>query len=126
MKSYRDLEIYQLSYNLAVQVHKMTFTLPSYETYEQGSQLRGSTKSIKDNIVEVYGRNRYNNEFIRFLVYSHSSCDEAISQLTMINEIHFESNGLIELLNEYGILGMKINTFIEYVKSHWNEPNRNL
>jgi four helix bundle protein len=121
MKSYRDLEIYETAYKLAIRVHKMTMTLPRYEMYEQGSQIRRSTKSIKDNIVEGYGRNRYKNEFIRFLVYAHSSCDEATSQLTMINEIHFESKGLTELISEYEILGRKINKFIEYVDRHWNE-----
>ena len=89
--------------------------------YEQWSQVRRSTKSIKDNIVEGYGRNRYKNEFIRFLVYSHASCDEAISQLTMIDEIHFESKKLNEIVNEYEILGRKISKFINYVDNHWNE-----
>ena len=123
MKSYRDLEIYQKAYQLAVEVHKMTLTLPQYEMYEQGSQVRRSTKSIKDNIVEGYGRRRYKNEFIRFLIFAHSSCDEAISQLTMINEIHFESNGLTELVSEYEILGRKIYKFIDYVEKNWNEKN---
>jgi four helix bundle protein len=122
MKSYRDLEVYQLAYSLALKVHRMTLTLPKYEMYEQGSQLRRSSKSIKDNIVEGYGRNRYKNEFIRFLVYAHSSCDEALSQLTMINEIHFESKGLTELISEYQVLGRKLNKFIEYVEKSWNEP----
>lgn len=124
MKSYRELEIYQLSYSLAVKVHKMTLTLPQYEMYEQGSQVRRSTKSIKDNIVEGYGRNRYKNEFIRFLVFAHASCDEANSQLVMIDEIHFESKGLTELISEYEILGRKINKFIDYVEKHWNEKNQ--
>ena len=91
MKSYRDLDIYQIAYRLAVNVHRMTLTLPKYEMYEQGSQVRRSTKSIKDNIVEGYGRKRYKLEFVRYLVFAHASCDEAISQLTMIDEIHFES-----------------------------------
>ncbi len=123
MKSYRELEIYKMAYALAVKVHKITMTLPNYELYEQGSQVRRSTKSIKDNIVEVYGRNRYKNEFVKFLVYAHSSCDEAISQLTMIDEIHFESKYLVELINEYDTLGRKINKFIDYVDNHWNETN---
>ncbi|NOR75820.1 MAG: four helix bundle protein [Draconibacterium sp.] len=122
MKSYRDLEVYQLSFSLAIKVHKMTLKLPKYEMYEQGSQIRRSTKSIKDNIVEGYGRRRYKNDFIRFLVYSHASCDEALSQLTMINEVHFESKGLIDLISEYEILGKKLNKFIDYVEKHWNEP----
>jgi four helix bundle protein len=124
MKSYRELEIYQLSYNLAVKVHRMTLTLPKYDMYEQGSQVRRSTKSIKDNIVEGYGRNRYKNEFVKFLIYAHSSCDEALSQLTMIDEIHYESKGLTELISEYEILGRKLNKFIEYVENHWNENQR--
>jgi four helix bundle protein len=121
MKSYRDLEIYQSSYKLAIQVNKMTLKLPSYEMYEQGSQIRRSTKSIKDNIAEGYGRRRYKNEFIRFLIFSHASCDEALSQLTMIDEIHYEAKGLIDLISEYEILSRKINKFIDYVEKHWNE-----
>ena len=35
MKSYRDLEIYKLSYDLAVEVHKFSLTLPRYEIYEE-------------------------------------------------------------------------------------------
>jgi len=121
MKSYRDLDVYQMAYSLAIKVHKMTMTLPKYEMYEQGSQLRRSSKSIKDNIVESYGRKRYKQDFIRFLVYAHASCDEATSQLIMIDEIHFESKGLTELISEYEILGRKINKFIDYVENHWNE-----
>ncbi len=122
MNSYRDLDIYKMSYNLAIQVHKMTLTLPKYEMYEQGSQVRRSTKSVKDNIVEGYGRKRYKQEFIRFLVFAHASCDEAVSQLTMIDEIHFESKGLNDLISEYEILGRKIYKFIDYVEKNWNEP----
>ena len=122
MKSYRDLDIYNTAYELAIKVHRMTLTLPQYEMYEQGSQVRRSTKSIKDNIVEGYGRRRYKNEFIRFLIFAHASCDEAISQLTMINEIHFESKDLADLISEYEILGRKTFKFIEYVEKNWNEP----
>jgi four helix bundle protein len=80
MNSYKDLDIYKLAYRLAIEVHKMTLTLPKYELYEQGSQVRRSSKSIKDNIAEGFGRRRYKDEFVRFLVFAHSSCDEAISQ----------------------------------------------
>lgn len=124
MKSYRDLEIYQTAYELAIEVHKMTLTLPSYEMFEQGSQVRRSSKSIKDNIVEGYGRRRYKNEFIRFLIFAHASSDETISQLTMINETHFESKGLATLISDYETLGRKINKFIDYVEKHWNENDQ--
>jgi len=119
MNSYKDLDIYKLAYRLALEVHKMTMKLPKYELYEQGSQVRRSSKSIKDNIAEGFGRRRYKDEFVRFLVFAHSSCDEAISQLTMINEIHFENKDLNSLLDEYEVLGAKINKFIQYVEENW-------
>ena len=119
MNSYKELDIYKLAYRLAIDVHKMTMTLPKYELYEQGSQVRRSSKSIKDNIAEGFGRRRYKDEFVRFLVFAHSSCDEAISQLTMINEIYFENIDLNSLLEEYEVLGAKINKFIQYVEENW-------
>jgi hypothetical protein len=36
MKSYKALDIYKLSYDLAVKVHKMTLKLPKHELYEEG------------------------------------------------------------------------------------------
>ncbi len=121
MKSYKDLEIYKMAYNLAIDVHKMSLTLPKYELYEQGSQIRRSSKSIKDTIVEGYGRKRYKDDFIRFLTYSQGSCDETISQLNMISDIHFSEQPLTNLINEYDILGKKINKFIQYVQENWNK-----
>lgn len=120
--SYKDLEIYHLAFEHAVEIHHMTMTLPKYELYEQGSQIRRSSKSIKDNIVEGYGRRRYKAEFIRFLIFAHASCDEANSQLEMINKIHFSEKPLNDLLQKYDQLGRKINSFISYVETNWQSP----
>ncbi len=119
MKSYRDLDIYNLSYALALKTHELTMKLPKYELYEQGSQIRRSSKSIKDNIAEGFGRRRYKAEFIRFLIFAHASCDECIGQLNMISEIHFKEAPLTEMIEEYDILGRKINAFIRYVEKEW-------
>jgi four helix bundle protein len=52
VKSYRDLEIYQISYDLAVKIHKFSLKLPKYEQYEEGSQIRKSSKGFTSCIVE--------------------------------------------------------------------------
>ena len=41
-KSYRDLEIYQLSHKLAVEIHKLSLQLPKFEMFEEGGQIRRS------------------------------------------------------------------------------------
>jgi len=69
MSSYRNLDIYQNTFALAKRVHKASFKLPPFELYEQGSQIRRSSKSIRDQIAEGYGRRRYKAEFIKFLIY---------------------------------------------------------
>ena len=57
--SYRDLEVWQMSRELVVDIHRMSVEkLPRFELYEQGSQIRRSMKSVKANIVEGYGRKR--------------------------------------------------------------------
>lgn len=108
-----------MAYNLALEVHELTMTLPKYELYEQGSQIRRSSKRIKDTIAEGFGRRRYKDEFVRFLIFAHSSCDETISQLHMISDLHFPEEPLTELLNKYDNLGRKINSFIQYVETSW-------
>ncbi len=70
MSNFRDLDIFKLAFKLSIKVHKLSLLLPKFELYEQGSQIRRSSKSIKDNVVEGYGRRRYKADFIKFLVYA--------------------------------------------------------
>ena len=71
MKSYRDLEIYVESKRLAIEVHKLSITLPKFEMFEEGSQVRRSSKAVTSMIVEGYGRRRYKADFIKYLIYGH-------------------------------------------------------
>jgi four helix bundle protein len=125
MGSYRELEVYRMAFTLAIKVHNLTMTLPKHELYEQGSQVRRSAQSIKDNIAEGFGRRRYKAEYIRFLIFAHASCDEAINQLEMINQLYFKENPLDGLIQEYNILGSKINRFIQHVENNWNTTPHN-
>ena len=120
MKSYKDLEIYNISYELAVKIHKMSMRLPKYEMYEEGSQVRKSSKGITSCIVEGYGRRRYKADFIKFLIYAHASCDETILHLNLLNDTHdLNKNEMKSFLDSYNKLGAKINKFIQYVETEW-------
>ena len=84
--SYKNLKIWQSAKELSVEIHKMTMKLPKFEFYEVGSQIRRSSKSIRLNIVEGYGRRRYKADFIRFLVYAHSFVEETRDHLETLYE----------------------------------------
>ncbi len=119
-KSYRDLEIYQLSYELAMKIHRMSLKLPKYELYEEGSQIRKSSKGVSSTIVEGYRRRKYKNDFVRFLVYAQASCDETEVHLEFIHDSGYITDDVyMELKEENDKLGRKINKFIQYVESEW-------
>jgi four helix bundle protein len=90
--------------------------LPSFEMYEEGSQIRRSSKSIVSNIVEGFGRRRYKNEFIQFLTYSIGSCDETKVHLEILRETGSLEKKLFEnLFGRYEELGAKLFNFREAV-----------
>jgi four helix bundle protein len=79
--------------DLVIDIHKMTLhKLPKHGMFEEGRQIRKSIKSMKSTIVEVYGRRRYKQEFIRFLTYAIASNDETIDHL----ETLFETDALTD------------------------------
>ncbi len=116
--SYRDLQVYQMAHELGVRLHRFSLTLPKYELYETGTQLRRSSKSISANIVEGFGRRRYSADYVRFLVYSHASCDETIEWVEYIRDCHPEhAQTATALLEDLDTLGRKLNRFIQSVEA---------
>jgi four helix bundle protein len=120
--SYRDLDIWKLARQIAIAVPQATLQeLPKFEMFEEGSQIRRSAKSISANIVEGFGRRRYKQEFIRFLVFAHASCDETIDHLEVVFETGSLTNEVIyrDLSTRLDLPGRKLNVFIETVeRSH--------
>lgn len=111
--SYRNLEIWQLARKVSVKVHKMTLKLPNFDLYETGSQIRRSSKSVRANIVEGYGRRRHKNEYLRFLIFSLASNDETRDHLEVLYETDSlkDKNEYDGLVNEIELLGKKLNRF---------------
>ena len=116
-QSYRDLDIYKKAHKLAIEIHEMSLQLPKFEMYEEGSQIRKSSKSVKNNIVEGFGRRRYKQEFIKYLTYSLASCDETLGHLHTL----YETKSLDDekkyryFCEEYDHLGKMITNFIKSV-----------
>ena len=116
--NYKNLEIWKLARELSIEIHRMTLNLPKFEMYEEGSQIRRSSKSIRSNIVEGFGRRRYKNDFIRFITYSIASADESIDHL----ETLFETSSLKDeqlftsLLDRLNLLGKKLIRFLQSIE----------
>jgi four helix bundle protein len=125
MSSYRELEIYNESKRLAIEIHKMTMALPKHELLEEGSQIRRSSKSVTSMIVEGYGRRRYKADFIKHLIFSQSECDETIVHLDFLFTTQSLSNAELykKLRSDYDLLSKRINKYIQWVESNLNDFN---
>jgi len=117
-KSYKDLEIYQLAFEMAAKIYNKSLELPNHDKFEAGSQIRRSSQGIKDAIVEGYGRRKYKNDFLKFLIYAHASALEAISQAEFLHRVH-PDNGWSIIATELEIIGSKIHNFTDYVEKFW-------
>jgi len=118
--SYRRLEIWQLAREVSIGIHRMTLELlPKFEMYEEGSQIRRSSKSIRSNMVEGYGRRRYKQDFIRFLTYAQASCDETMDHLETLQETESLTDDVVfeRLHGQLSRLGAQINVFIRGVEA---------
>ena len=114
IKSYKDLEVYQSAYQLAINVHQMTQNYPDYERYELGGQLRRAATSIPMNIAEGYGKKRSVKDFKRFLLMALGSCNEVQVLLDMSKDLGYigeSKHG--KLTKEYEILGRRLNVMID-------------
>ena len=112
--SYRDLRVYKLSYQLALDIHKLTRKFPSSERIELASQLRRAVTSIPINIAEGYGRKRSAEEFKRFLVIAQGSANEVSVILSLAHDLEYlGKEDYTELQARCEMIGKSINKLIQ-------------
>ncbi|MGE0589457.1 MAG: four helix bundle protein [Cyclobacteriaceae bacterium] len=121
--SYKKLQIWQEARELSILIHEMSLRLPKFEQFEEGQQIRRSIKSVRSNIVEGYGRRAYKQDFIRFMVIALASNDETIDHLeTLFETKSLSDESLFNSLHDrLGILGRKLNRFIEALNRDHNK-----
>jgi len=122
--SYKKLQIWILSREVVIEVHEMSLKLPKFEMFEEGSQIRRSSKTTKSTIVEGYGRRRYKQDWIKFLVYALSSNDETMDHLETLWETKsLKEDSVYEALkNKIEILGKMLNGFLKAVEAEHQSP----
>jgi len=86
IKSVKDLKVYQMAYQLAMEVFEITKKSPKEETYSLTDQMRRSSRSVAINIREGYAKRKYKQVFIRHLNDSLGSSEETRGWLDFAEE----------------------------------------
>jgi four helix bundle protein len=76
IKSVKDLKVYSLAFELAMEIFKLTLNFPKEERYSLTDQIRRSSRSVAINIREGFAKRKYENVFIRHLNDSLGSSEE--------------------------------------------------
>ena len=67
-RGYRDLKVYALAYQVALDIHEVTKQYPKEEKYSLTDQIRRSSRSVPANIAEAWKKRRYEKAFISKLI----------------------------------------------------------
>lgn len=85
--SYKDLVAYQKSYQLVIDVYRISKAFPSEELYGLTNQIRRCSVSIPSNIAEGYMRGT--REYLHFLKIALGFAAELETQLSLCHDLGY-------------------------------------
>ncbi len=111
-KNFRQLEIWQLSYQLVIDLYKITEKFPEKENSNLVSQIRRAATSVPLNIAE--GCTRFSKKgFLQFLGFAYGSIRELEVLVELSKDLKLITASEYEELNEkVGKISRKLFTFI--------------
>jgi four helix bundle protein len=64
LNTHEDLEVYQIAFNLAMEIFELSKKFPGSEKYSLIDQIRRSSRSVCANLAEAWRRRRYKGSFL--------------------------------------------------------------
>ena len=114
IKTYRDLKVFQLSYDLATTIFDESKSFPKEETYSLTDQIRRSSRSVPVNIGEGWGKRKYENVFLRYLIDANGSCEETKIWLSFAKDCKYiTAERYKNLFNGYNKIGAMLNSLLK-------------
>lgn len=98
MKSYKELIVWQKSYDLTLKIYAVSKKFPKEEMFGLTSQIRRASVSIPSNIAEGSAR-AGTKEFIQFLRVAYGSGAELETQLLLCKDLNLINEGEYTTIN---------------------------
>ena len=129
IRDFRDLEVWQKSMDLAVDVYMIARRFPREERFELTSQLRKAVVSVSSNIAEGSGR-ATTKDLLNFLATARGSLRESESLLLLSQRLGYVSEhdlkAVIQLVHRVGqmltALRKKLRTKLKKKKTNSRKP----
>ena len=117
IRSVKDLKVYNLAFELAMEFFNLTKYFPKEEQYSLTDQMRRSSRSVAINIREGFAKKRYENVFIRHLNDSMGSSEETRGWLDFSVRCQYIDSMMHEKLDtSYD----EVNAMLYHLMKNWN------
>jgi len=111
LKSFRDLEVYQKAFKLAMRIFEITKEFPKEEKYSLVDQIRRSSRSVCVNLAEAWRKRKYHAVFRNKLTDAMQESSETQSWLEFCLACNYITGELFkELDDEYEKIFLMLNS----------------
>ena len=101
LRGHRDLKVFQLAYDLAMEIFHLSKSFPVEEKYSLTDQIRRSSRSVAANIAEGFRKRRYPNMLINKL----TDCDGEATETQVWLDFAFDCGYLSKVNHDRLIQG---------------------
>jgi four helix bundle protein len=116
IKSVKDLRVYNVAFELAMEIFQLTVGFPREEQYSLTDQIRRSSRSAAINIREGFAKRRYEKVFVRHLNDSIGSSEETRGWLDFSVRCRYINKGTYHRLdNSYD----EVNAMLYSLMKNW-------
>ena len=113
VKSFRELEVYKLSRQLAKEIFEISKKFPKEEMYSLTDQVRRSSRSVGAQIAEAWAKRRYEKHFISKLTDADGEQQETQHWIeTAVDCSYISMDTANNLLSQYASIGKMLNSMI--------------
>ncbi|MDX6384655.1 MAG: hypothetical protein QOK48_2228 [Blastocatellia bacterium] len=110
---FRDLRVYQLAYQLAMEIFRDSKAFPVEEKYSLTDQVRRSSRSVAANIAEGYRKKRYPKMFVSKMADADGEATETQVWLDFARDCgYLSSRRQQQLTKDYEEVGRMLGSMI--------------
>ncbi len=100
LQGHRDLRVFQLAYQLAMDIFEESKKFPKEERYSLTDQVRRSSRSVAANIAEGFRKRRYPAAFVSKLTDSDAECAETQVHLAFARDCGYSTEEFVQRICE--------------------------
>jgi len=100
LKHFRDLEVYQIAFSMAMRIYEITKNFPAEEKYSLVDQIRRSSRSVCSNLAEGWRKRKYRAVFVNKLTDSMQEASETQTWLEFSLSCNYISKQEFEELDK--------------------------